>query len=365
MLDFLLTGTDLNGKRDTHRLQARDSQEAYQQLESQGFTDIVLHTDDAEAAAGPMTVFDDGHITPRDIVEVRLKSRFESRWYFLKKMVRSRWWLWLSLIVVGLMWQHDSLASISVFVGLVAACVLVFQLLNTDQFDQFDEMIDSFFWARWNDVLHRVESLQGTVSDFNLDVFKAGALAGLGRFDEGLEVFENWEDSDDVPHWMYVARKSEFYTAAGMPDEALRCMAQAYEEDPENPTVMIDYSIALSRAGEQTELAGRLIQSAERMHLSDILAMILPMAKGLWLTTIGSSHAAIEEFERLRENLWPMAKANPAFPLLLDLNQAYLAVALLQLGDRERAAREAKPALPRLRALKRTRLLEKLSEIAD
>jgi len=369
MLDFLLTATDLNGKRDTHRVQARNSQEAYQQLESQGFTDIVLHTDDVVATV-LMKPLDEKTITPKDFVKLRWMSRFQARWYFFRKFARQAWW---SLLIIALLiWQLGNRVTVWHFVLLAVLMTALFPVLKylffpkSNSADQFDRMMDSYYWGRWEDVLNRVDHLRGKVADFELDVCKAGALAGLGKLHEGLTILDRWEDSPDVPHWMYLARKFDSYTAAGMPDDALRCVAQAYEEAPDNPTVMLDYSMALSREERQIELAGQLVQSAERMHLSDMVAKILlPMAKGLWLTNIGSSHAAIEEFERLRENLQPMAKASPVYPLLLDMNQAYLAVALLQLGDRERAAREAKPALPRLRAFKQTRLLEKLAAVAD
>ena len=48
---YFLTATDEKGKRDTHRVDAENSQDAFEQYESQGFTDIVLHSDDAAAAA--------------------------------------------------------------------------------------------------------------------------------------------------------------------------------------------------------------------------------------------------------------------------------------------------------------------------
>ncbi|QDU07672.1 hypothetical protein [Gimesia aquarii] len=51
---YLLTATDENGKRGTHRVDAEDSQDAYKKYESQGFVDIVLHNDDAAAAASAM-----------------------------------------------------------------------------------------------------------------------------------------------------------------------------------------------------------------------------------------------------------------------------------------------------------------------
>ncbi len=371
MLDFLLTGTNPSGKRDTHRVNAANSQEAYRQFESQGFTEIVLHTDDAAASAS-ITVLEDGTITPREAVNLRGKSHFKVTWFLLNKLLWKHWWKFgLFLAVLCLIVPNEKRITVIVLGVVVAVCNYAFLLFKSLLFPQseltgrYNELIDSFYWAKWDNVLNGADALRGKVEDFELDSYKAGALAGLGRLEEGLAILKHWEDSDDVPQWLLLTRLSNFYNAACMPDEALKCLAQAYEAEPENPTGIINYSIALSRAGQQTQLAGQLIQSAERMHLSESVAMLLPMAKGLWLTNTGSADLAVHEFVRFRETMQPLAKSNPLLSLLVDLNQAHLAVALLQLGDRERAAREAKPALPRLRALKRTRLLEKLTDVAD
>ena len=369
MLDFLLTATDPRGERDTHRVKASDSQEAYRQLESQGFTEIVLHNSDDVAAAVPLTMLDNGRISPRDLLEIGKGSLFGAHWYMLKKNVRRWWWLGLLLVILCVIWPNPFLLMVKTGVGLGLVVAQVFVMLTSLVFPgsvgRRNALFDAYYWGRWDEVLKRVESLRGTVSDFDLDGCKAGALAGFGFVEEGLAVLKQWEDSDDISRCIYLVALSNFYRGADMFDESLRCMAEAYAEEPRSPVMMLNYSISLSREEQDPELAGKLIRSAEQTHLAESVSMSLLFAKGMWLSNCGETRAAIAEYEKLKERLRNFGTNVPGKSLLLDLAQAYLAVEYLNIGDRERAAQEAKPAMPRLHALNRTRLLEKLAEVAD
>jgi tetratricopeptide (TPR) repeat protein len=157
-----------------------------------------------------------------------------------------------------------------------------------------------------------------------------------------------------------LARLAEIYELAGMRDHSLECCAQAYDDAPDNPTIQLDFATALLKNERDPALARQLIDAAKKQHLSDILRILLPMTEGMWLLNTGNPSLAVNEFNLARRNLRPVARSQPLAGAMLAMNQAYLAIALAQNGERKRAVIEAKPALARIKALNATWMLERL-----
>src|SRR5690606_23452895 len=118
---------------------------------------------------------------------------------------------------------------------------------------------EALCWGRWQEVLDRIPALRGSVPDFELDARAACALAGLGRIDEAMERYRTHESNPEVPLWMYLGRMSELYELVHNYDEALRCQRDAWEVELDNPTVVMDYALALLKYETDTELALNLI----------------------------------------------------------------------------------------------------------
>lgn len=364
MYDFLVTATDTTGKRETHHVMAASAAEAHALLEAQGFQEITLHMDDAGAAAMPLTALDSPHVTPRDMVEIRYLSALGFFFFVLKKLYRRSLILYLAaaafivfkLVVSRHLGYFGGLAVVVLLMPpVIAAWATIFGAQR-----KFDLLLDASAWGRWNEVLSRAPALRGHVPDFELDAREACALAGLGRWEEGLEQLRQHEGADEPPHWMYLARLADFYDTAGMYDEDLRCHDEAYREAPDNPTVELDYALALLKNNDDAQLAERLIESAEARPLGDLLQLILPMIKGMLFLNTRRELPAIEAFRRADANLVPLAAGAPLIRQLIDINKAYLAIAQARSGDRAAAAQTAEPAIKRVRAINEKRLLAAL-----
>jgi tetratricopeptide (TPR) repeat protein len=363
MRDFLLTATDREGRRTTHHVKALSSQEAYEQLEGKDYTDIVLHTDDAGAAVNRLTAFDGGHISPAEMIVLRGVSPLGFFLFLARKLyIHFRLLEILAVVTLALKWWYSDrlgafgAAALSILVSpvLIALWSTLFGLSR-----KYDLLLACYAWGRWNDVLARAPALRGHVPDLELSAREAGALAGLGRLEEAIARLEH-ADSPETPRWMYLARLAEVYEVAGMHERALEIHARAHDDAPDNPTVQLEYAMALLKNERDPALARQLIDAAKKQHLSDILGFFLPMIEGLWLSNTGNASAAVSEFELTRRNLRPLARRSPLAGLMLDLNQAYLAIALARSGEMERAIVEAKPARIRASALNATRMLERL-----
>ena len=186
---------------------------------------------------------------------------------------------------------------------------------------------------------------------------KACALAGLGRFADGLNAMEECVASDDIPLWMYYARLAEVYDVAQMHEKSLECHRLAHNDAPDNPTVKLELALALLKNEVDTATAQQLIASAEQQTLSDMLLTMLPFIKGLAALNAGEFQEAERCLRRAEKALRPMARSAALVRLVLDINSAYTAVALVNLGERQNAERLFEKAYPRLEALKASRIL--------
>jgi hypothetical protein len=363
MYEFLATATDASGQRATHRVEADTAAEAHAQLASQGYREIVLHTDDAMAATPRVGQIDTSAVSPADQVQLRSISAWSFFFFLVRKLTRQSIVLQVgaAAVVAYRLYFAGSLG----FAGLCGVAILLLPavisaltvLFGASQ--KYQMLLDAAAWGRWNEVLARTPALRGKVPEIELDAREACALAGLGRLDEGLARIQKHEHGD-VPHWMYLGRLAEVYNTAERFDEAQRCNEEAYRSEPDNPTVELDFAMALLKNEKETALASRLIESAENKPLGDLLQMLLPHIKGLLYLNHGQNRAAVEAFEKARANMQPMIAGSPLFAKILDINAAYLAIAQARAGDRALAAETAKPALKRLRALQSRRLLGRL-----
>ena len=100
---FLISGTNENGKRETRRVEADNSQDAVREFEEQGLTDIVLHSDDAYAVTtdlfGPQPQVDE-NLTAADMVKLQYLTNFQLFLFYLRK---SYWQLrWVIPVLLGI-----------------------------------------------------------------------------------------------------------------------------------------------------------------------------------------------------------------------------------------------------------------------
>lgn len=224
---------------------------------------------------------------------------------------------------------------------------------------KYDAMLEAMCWGRWQEVLDRIRPLRGTVPDFELDMRSACALVGLGRFDEGMAQVRAHGNDPAIPLWMYLGRMSELYDLAHRYDEALQCHRDAWEDAPENPTVVLDYALALLKQERDTELAVRLIGEIENQPKADLLVMVLPLLHGMAALNTGRDNEAANRLKEAEKNMRPMAKGSALVRFLVDMTRTYRAIALARLGRGAEADRLFAVVRPRLEALNYSRLLER------
>lgn len=364
MLEFLVTCTDAEGKRETIRVQAGSAREAAEQCAARGYTDVILHTDDAAAVAvASMPAVDEVVVTPADLVELRSLSSLGFFWMLYGKSWNFLWWAQgpaLAYLAWGA-WQGSPMN----WLGWIASATLLFPPLIAAWLAffgparKYDAMLEAMCWGRWQEVLDRVPALRGTVPEFELDMRSACALVGLGRFDEGMALVRAHGNDPAMPLWMYLGRMSELYDLAQRYDEALQCHRDAWEDAQDNPTVVMDYALALLKQERDTALAMQLIDEIESQPKADLLVMVLPLLHGMAALNSGRHSDAVARLQEAEKNLRPMAKSSALVRFLVDMARFYRAVALARLERGAEADRLFAVVRPRLEALNYTHMIER------
>ncbi len=364
MLEFLVTCTDAEGKRETIRIQAGSSREAIEKCVLRGYTDITLHTDDAAAVAvASMPAVDEVVVTPADLVQLRSLSSLGFFWMLYGKSWSFLWWAqgpalaWLAYGAwrgAPMNWLGWLASAILLLPPVVAAWLAFFGPAR-----KYDAMLEAMCWGRWQEVLDRIPALRGAVPDFELDIRSACALVGLGRFDEGMALVRAHGNDSAIPLWMYLGRMSELYDLAQRYEEALKCHRDAWEDAQDNPTVVLDYALALLKQERDIELAMRLIEEIESQPKADLLSMVLPLLHGMAALNSGRDSDAVARIHEAEKNLRPMAKSSALVRFLVDMARTYRAIALAKLGRSAEADRLFAVVRPRLEALNYTRMIER------
>jgi tetratricopeptide (TPR) repeat protein len=204
-------------------------------------------------------------------------------------------------------------------------------------------------WGRWEEVLRLLSTLPKSVPAYSKALRHAEALAGLGRLDEALGVFEPFADNGEIPEWLYWLYRAEIYAVARHGNDVVRAVERAAALAPENSTVLIRCALSLLRFKRDTNRASELLTRARAHAISDLTAPVLEIAEGMLALETGDS---VQARKRLESALAELKRLRMGAPLGLvrDLAHAYLAIACAQVGEINMALYHFHRAAPRMRA---------------
>lgn len=327
MAEFLASGVDRSGKRKTERVIAMTSQEVVAEMSRRGYREIELHTDDAGAQVLRLKGIDDGVLVPADVVKMMELTKWGLFFHTMKLLIGKSKWM-ITLIAVLSVYHYYSNQQIgwSSIVPVLAAVGLLVGLSFWSAFlgasAEYDRFCEACGWGQWERVLELTPSLRGKVPDFELDAREAVALAGLGRYEEGVRRMAPHADSDECPKWMYHTRLAEVHAQAHRYDEALTQSRLALADAPDNPTVILEVAFALLKQGVETAEARRLIENAKSKPLGGLLKPLLPVLEGLLAIREERWRDAVGLLSDGREGLEKYAQ-HPLVRVVIDHIKAY------------------------------------------
>ncbi|WP_435018106.1 hypothetical protein TA3x_000051 [Tundrisphaera sp. TA3] len=356
MAEYLLTGRDPGGKKMTVRIDADSADEAVRIAGEDGLSEIVLHTDDVGARYTRQSAVEEV-ISPRDFMKFRdLPPRLAGFLIVAGSLYRRSWVLYLAEAGLLLLRRTKEIPwgwFDWILVGLLlfpAAFALASQLFRGAA-GRYNDLIEAASWGRWEEVLGRVDGLQGPVPAEELAFRKARALVGLGRVDEAMAVILPFGDGAAMPEWMFLSRMPEIYRPAHLPEAAKAATDRSVELAPDNATVLLDAAQAYAWHIHDPRRASELLAQARRHAISDLAQPFAARIEGLIRLEEGRPREAIPLLEEASRKLHAFRHASALIPLVLDLIHSDLALAHAGCGDIEAARRHFRAALPRLRAL--------------
>jgi tetratricopeptide (TPR) repeat protein len=355
MPEYLLSARDPKGRKVTECVEADSAEDAVAILREEGYADIVLHTDDVMAAVNPKRRVSK-HLTPRDLVELRLAKGYFSRALFLLRKLYATGWksllLLLVLVVTLAMLRHSWGMLEWLVIGALVFPVpfaLVFALFSGSR--SYDRVLEAASWGRWEEVLELLPRMSKRVPPHERALREAQALAGSGRIGEGLALFEPFATNGEIPQWLYWARVAEVYGAARDRSQALVAKEKSLSLAPDNPTILIDVAAAVLWVKGDIRRARELLERAKQYPMVDIAAPFLQTTEALIALETGDAEAARTKLEAALPKAVRLIGGNAVGRVAIDRIHGFLTIAHAQLGNSRLARAHFRRAEPRMRAL--------------
>lgn len=367
MPTFLWSGTDPGGVQRSERVEAENAQAAQAILTSAGWVNLELVMDEICHSKAiqvdsqiPKWVIRGGMEKDyrKDLENQRTPDRQAD--YFMGRQpgLVAQWtksivqaWASVLLAVAILTLGIYSHRTFPVIFGAVLlfiiflihpGVVLFFKIFSRTR-EEYDRLNRAKVWGRWNEVLECVERLRqgdwltgAVVPAIELDRSQAGALAALGRLDEGLAIFKKYETDPKVEHWMYLSFLGIIYGNARQFEKGLELRRQAVAEKPDTSVVWIDLAYACVRRLNHTAEAREALARAEQLVVSGVGKPYLVFLRGIILWREHKPDEAKDQLEKALVAFQPLTHSPLTEGLILS-TKAFLCAVNIDLGNVETA----------------------------
>jgi tetratricopeptide (TPR) repeat protein len=361
--EYLITGRNRRGRRVTQIVRAASGDEAAATFGAQGYTEVVLHTDDvsaplvkASAAAG---------LTPSEQVAIRTMGEGRRFLFFAWKSYRTIWPVtFLALAMIGLRLASRSLAGLEV----LALAVLLFPpgvhiyLSLFGAGSVYLRLLRAVGRARWEEALRLVPRVKLPLSPVELPLLKARALAGGGRLPEALAELDRATAGPSYPRYLYWLSQSIIYLDARELEKGLSALAQAHELAPQIPLIAVSYASRLLAVRRDVGRARVLVAEARRHAIADWTVPFFLNADGAIALEEGRADDAVRLLAEAVRQQDRFQRNNPSTLAQGARMRANLCLALAATGDTAAARAELRRAGPLLQAHREFELLKRCEQ---
>lgn len=380
VLRYLVSGRGSDGGRLIERLEAESGAEAVGQAEARGWSDVLLHQDEATALTMALArreaEVEGGKPTPLAPPEAEYAQRFSApqawqaaveRWTRIKGgAIVPTIAVQIALYALGLSWWLIIPAAIVVFLVFTAGGsvrpVVAYQEMKR-AFIARDPVRARIWLARMVEALDRL-GLRSAVGSIEILSSRAQTYAQEGDIDRAIETMAPIRTRLGAPEWLYQSRLSSMLDGANEDERALAAAEEAARLGPKCRTLWAD--VAFKRAVVREDAAGarEAWNTALTAPESEGFRIVGHVMEGAVLLAEGRHVEAANVLEP------PVAQHDP---ILLGpfetLRKALYAEALAARGDEAEALELAAQALLELQAmrerhisLRMERLIERLSQ---
>ena len=200
-------------------------------------------------------------------------------------------------------------------------------------------------WGRWDDVLHYVDKLKGSylktgigVGYFELVRNRALAPAALGRLNEALTEYSQFENDPSVERWLYLSHLAGIYEQALKFDKALELRRAAAELKPDCATVWIDLAYGYAHRVGKPAQARQAIETAQKLELTRLAKLYVEFLNGIIFWREHKLDAAKQHLDMALRGFASLRRV-PLMEGLILLAKAYLCVVQAELCNLRQAKR--------------------------
>lgn len=346
--------------------------EAKQFLVDEGCTDLTLVEDDVVAAVAEG--FEKATFLGEEIkvtAEQRLQQRnkppvtiWSATWETLKA---SKSFILLALCLLGWFVYRGQISS-AVWTGVGLLAWVGFSLGLALPSVYYGKLHRASDWSRWDEVLDLVAKLEGInrfslvkVPAVELTRNRAKALAGMGRLNEALILFQSCENKPGCPSWLYHGFVGGLYGTAKQYDKALEWAEKSVAMNPRGPGYL-DIANQLARYMKDAVKARAALVEAEKLGCPEMAKPWLHRTRGIVAYVEGNYDEARRELETAIDLWLTTAKNQPFKDGNLSVARAYLGCVMAAQGDTARARKALEEAKEYLVATKETELLAECEE---
>jgi tetratricopeptide (TPR) repeat protein len=227
----------------------------------------------------------------------------------------------------------------------------------------FQLILEAAVWHDWRRLRRLVgftrvvkKFVTTAIPDKELDIREATAWAAEGRLADGLKLVEKYRGHPDVSEYLYLARLSGIYDAAGQHDRAVALMEEAAAKGPGGVSEWIDVALARIRRKRDAAGARAALARIEGKEVPALAQAFRLLVEGLIATEERDDLRACEYYRAGLDKLLASA-GSPLIQGLIAESRAGMALSLARLGQPDAARKILAKERPLLEARKETALL--------
>jgi tetratricopeptide (TPR) repeat protein len=363
---FLWSGKGPSGQEEVEEVYGETPEEARRVLEKRGWTELRQHNTDMHdfvvrqiresEKPDECDCDDDPPLTPREHLQYH-QGTAPGMWsHWLADLRGSVKFILVLLLCMALaLFVGKLTVAKEIWIGFLAVVVLftvflypVLRWRSGRTKRAFVKLSLARTWHRWDEVLRCLDELAASkestnivIGDYEMDRYRALALTGQGRLEVGLNLYRAAAEKARTPEWLAHASEAVMFVTARQFDRALESYRAALEAAVDKSIVCLDMGALLVQRFNQPEEAKQLLAQAQKMQLSELARIHVPMLRGAIAFREGDFRTMDKGMREALAGFEERAVPKKAylFEGSILMCKGYLAVSSAALGKKDEARR--------------------------
>ncbi|HVW01301.1 MAG TPA: hypothetical protein VHB77_13205, partial [Planctomycetaceae bacterium] len=335
MPQYFLTGRNAQGKEIRQQVEAANPDEAVGRLQSQGFTEITLLTDDILSSKSYAPLRE--HMSPDQIIRYAQLTRWGRFWHILLRLYWQTGWMcalalgWL-IVARAMNWRWRLTDVFAIGVLFLPMLIMGTNRLTRNGRRIYDKLVDAAGWYRWDEVAKLLPQLPEGIAPEERLFRGCQVVAGTGHLDDALERYRAGVKYLNRPEWFQYSRLSTLCLAGQDIDRHLEYSEKMAAAGPDQPLALIDAAASQAAFRRDTRRAREFLLAARSHAMVPIAKVHADLVEGIILVEEGKPQEAVAILEPVLKQLEFQAGQHIVVASSRDRAHAYLALACAGVG---------------------------------